>query len=253
MGSISTANAGLVGTASDGVPAILATGDSGVSTLFLSMAERHPDGADADYLRWHSLDHRPEQHRLPSLRASLRMVSTPACRAARAAADPAFAAIDHVMSYFFADAAGLEGFGALSRALSGAGRVPFVLKPVQRGVYTIDRRCAAEPAKAGADVLPWRPTLGIYLLLEEGVTDPAPLAEVAGVAGFWAGASQPTAVSSAGAGQQLTYCFLDDDPVATATRLAPVLRERWAASGIRPLLAAPFHTVVPFEWDRYLP
>lgn len=255
--SVNSVDAGLPGTASDAVPAILATGDSGASTLFLSMAERHPQGADADYLRWHSLDHRPEQHRLPSLRASLRMVSTPACRAARAAADPAFDAIDHVMSYFFADAAGLAEFAALSKALSGAGRVPFVLTPVQRGVYTIERRLAADAAKAGADVLPWRPTLGIYLLLEAlqepAPVDPSPLIEVAGVAGLWSGCSQPTAVSSAGAGQLLTYCFLDDDPVATAARLAPVLQARWAATGAKPLLAAPFHTVVPFQWDRYLP
>ena len=37
-----------------------------------------PTGRDAEYLRWHTLDHRPEQHRLAGVRASLRLVSTPA-------------------------------------------------------------------------------------------------------------------------------------------------------------------------------
>jgi hypothetical protein len=107
----------LPGTPSDEVPEILATGLSDITTLFVSMAKRHPDGADADYLRWHSLDHRPEQQRLTAIKASLRAVSTPECRAARAACDPDFEAIDHVMTYFFTDPGGLEQFNALSIAL----------------------------------------------------------------------------------------------------------------------------------------
>ena len=155
----------LAGAPSDEVPGIAATGDGGITALFVSMAARHPGGADADYLRWHTLDHRPEQHRLASVRASLRVVSTPACRAARAAGDARFDAVDHVMSYFFADIAGLDAFAALSRALGGAGRVPFVLPPVERGVYAVQSRVAAPRARIGADVLPWWPARGLFLLL----------------------------------------------------------------------------------------
>src|ERR1700740_1517376 len=89
----------LVGVPSDQAPAILAEGNSGISMLWLSMATRHPEGKDAEYLRWHTLAHRPEQHRLSSVRASLRVVSTPACRAARAASDPRLDATDHVVTY----------------------------------------------------------------------------------------------------------------------------------------------------------
>src|SRR5207302_5726582 len=60
----------LVGEPSDDVPQMLATGRSDVTTIYVSMTARHPDGRDADYLEWHSLDHRPEQHRLHALRAS---------------------------------------------------------------------------------------------------------------------------------------------------------------------------------------
>lgn len=91
----------LVGTPSDDAPAILATGRTDITTLFVSMSARHPEGHDADYLEWHSLDHRPEQHRLESLRASLRLVSTPACRAARVIANERYEATDHLMTYLF--------------------------------------------------------------------------------------------------------------------------------------------------------
>src|ERR1700733_11525687 len=107
----------LPGTASDDVPGVLATGDGDITTLFVSMATRHPEGTDAEYLQWHTLDHRPEQHRLSAVRASLRLGSTPACRAARAVRHDRFDAVDHVMTYFFSDVAGMDGFLALSTAL----------------------------------------------------------------------------------------------------------------------------------------
>jgi hypothetical protein len=104
----------LPGTPSDEVDGVLAVGRGEIGTLFVSMARRHPEGRDAEYLRWHTLDHRPEQHRLAGVRASLRLVSTPACRAARAHSDERFDAIDHVMTYFFTDQRGLTPFNELS-------------------------------------------------------------------------------------------------------------------------------------------
>lgn len=244
---------GFEGTPSDQAPDILAAGHSRITTLFLSMAERHPDGKDADYLRWHSLDHRPEQHRLAGTRASLRVVSTPECRAARAASTEAFDAIDHVMTYFFSGVGDLEHFGTLSVALRDAGRAPFILPPVQRGVYNVESRQAATDAKAGADVLPWVPVRGVYLLLEEGQASGAGIENIEGITGVWSAASIPTGFSSAGGGQRLSYCFLNGDPVKTAQRLKPLLEKRWQQTDIRPLFAAPFHAIVPYQWDRYLP
>jgi hypothetical protein len=245
----------LPGTPSDDVPDVLAAGRGDIGTLFVSMARRHPEGRDAEYLRWHTLDHRPEQHRLSAVRASLRLVSTPACRAARLAAEERFDAIDHVMTYFFTDEAGLPPFNELSAALGGAGRKLPLLPPVQRGVYSVSRTVAAPRVKIGADVLPWWPTVGVYLLLESA-TAPAPeLTDVAGVAGTWSAQSRPVDASlgSAQPGQLLTYCFLDDDPIDVAARLRPLLSDRWSTPGITPLLAAPFHPVVPHQWDRHVP
>ncbi len=113
---------------------------------------------------------------------------------------------------------------------------------------------AAPGTTVGADVLPWVPTLGIYLLLERGEAGSgAALENVEGVTGVWRAQSVPTPWSSAGEGQQLHLCFLDEDPVAVARRLQPILAARWRSTALLPSLAAPFHTVVPFEWERYLP
>jgi hypothetical protein len=245
----------LPGTPSDEIDEILATGRGDITTLFVSMATRHPEGTDAEYLRWHTLDHRPEQHRLSAVRASLRLVSTPACRAARPPNDRRFDAIDHVMTYFFTDRHGLKGFYELSEALGAADRKVPLLPPVQRGVYTVHEKAAAPRVKIGADVLPWWPVRGVYILVETGSTTPTHLVDAEGVAGVWSATSQSVdpKLVSAGAGQTISYCFLDDDPVLTARRLLPVLQKRWSEGDVEPLFAAPFYTVVPHEWDRLVP
>ncbi len=245
----------LPGTPSDEVADVLAAGRGEITTLFVSMATRHPDGTDADYLRWHTLDHRPEQHRLAAVRASLRLVSTPACRSARAVNGGPLDAVDHVMTYFFTDQAGLRGFNELSTALGDAGRKLPLLPPVERGVYEVQSKSAAPRVKVGSDVLPWVPVRGAFLLVERGPAPVNPLIEVEGVAGVWSGLSQEVDanLASAQANQSITYCFLDGDPIAVAERLRPVLAARWAESGAEPLFAAPFFAVVPYEWDRYVP
>jgi hypothetical protein len=243
------------GTPSDRVPEVVATGRGDITTAFVSMATRHPDGTDAEYLRWHTLDHRPEQHRLSSVRASLRLVSTPQCRAERAFSGGRFDAVDHVMTYFFADLGGLDAFNELSTALGDAGRKLALLPHVERGVYGLQTKVAAPRVKVGADVLPWRPILGAYLMIEHGTAAPAELSAVDGVAGVWSFESLRVdeRLAAAPPGQLLTYCFLDDDPVAVATRLRPLLERRWESTDVTPLFAAPFHPVVPYEWDRYVP
>ncbi|OBF30047.1 hypothetical protein A5724_24730 [Mycobacterium sp. ACS1612] len=245
----------LPGTPSDELTDVLATGTGDVTTLFVSMATRHPDGADAEYLRWHTLDHRPEQHRLSAVRASLRLVSTPACRSARAVSRQPYDDIDHVMTYFFTDQRGMTGFLDLAEALIGAGRKLPLLPPVERGIYEVQSKVSAARIKIGADVLPWWPIRGVYLLLETNATTPAGLTGVDGVAGVWSAASQAVdaRLANAPAGQTIFYCFLDDDPVATAERLRPVLEKRWKNTNVEPLFAAPFHPVVPYDWDRYVP
>jgi hypothetical protein len=104
-------------------------------------------------------------------------------------------------------------------------------------------------------VLPWWPASGVYLVVERGESPVRALVDVPGVAGTWSAVAVPAdaGASTAEVGQRITYCFLDDDPIATAARLRPVLERRWKDTGVTPLLAGPFHIVVPREWSRYVP
>ena len=244
----------LPGTPSDDVDGVLAAGRGDIGTLFVSMARRHPEGRDAEYLRWHTLDHRPEQHRLAGVRASLRLVSTPACRAARAHSAERFDEIDHVMSYFFTDQSGLTPFLELSSALGGADRKLPLLPPVQRGVYAVQQKVAAPRVKIGADVLPWWPAQGVYLLLEHATTPPADLVDVDGVGGVWSVASRTS--TSASQVRPPVSCFRIASSTTTRSRPRTGCDRARRAVGkgrVEPLLAAPFYPVVPYQWDRYVP
>lgn len=217
------------------------------------MSARSATGDDAAYLEWHALDHLPEQYSIPALVHGQRWVSTPACRNARLAGGERLGATDHVVQYLFAaaDAATLDRFFALGAELRAAGRMPVALPPVELGAYEVVERVAADHALVRAEVLPWRPARGVYLVVEEGEGgDLAALAGVPGVAGCWrfrGGRFHERLADTTGLG--LSVCWLDGDPVETAARLAPVLAPRAG----RLLLAAPFEALVPWSWDRALP
>jgi len=223
-----------------------------------SMSARAPAGFDRDYLEWHGLDHLPEQYRIDGLRNGTRWVSTPACRAARATSDPRYDAVDHIVAYLFAapvDVA-LDRFFTLGAELREAGRMPLRLPLVELAGFVRRGGATAARALVDADVLPWRPTRGIYLLIERGT--PAPpdaLLDVPGVAGVWSfeGTDSLHERLAATDDLRLTVAYLDGDPPDVAARLPEVLAPRWASGATSPLLAAPFVTVVPWRWDAALP
>lgn len=243
------------GTPSDALPEVLATGTGDAQFIFLSLSGRDPTGRDADYLAWHSLDHRPEQYRLDGIRNTLRLVSTPACRAARAADAAPYDQVDHIMTYQFAATASMPAFIELGAALDRGGRMAHRLPSIDYLTGDLAGKIASPHALAGADVIPWRPALGVYVLIENGYASPEALLDTAGVAGIWwfHGSQDLPPYGTRSAGKQITYCFLDEDPVGVANELAPKVEARWSAGAVTGLLAAPFHTVVPYDWSRYLP
>jgi hypothetical protein len=247
--------ADLEGTPSDELSDVLATGTSDASFAFISMSAREPGGRDAEYIEWHTLDHRPEQHRLAGLRTSLRLVSTPECRAARAASIERFDGADHVMTYVFAGPESIPGFNALGGALHKAGRMPLRLPTVEFMTADLAGKVANPLAVAGADVLPHRPALGVYLLIEDGHESPESLIDVAGVAGAWwyHGNLAPSPYGTDARGLQVTYLYLDEDPLIVAERLGGLVQKRWVAGDVDGLLAAPYYTIVPFDWARHVP
>jgi hypothetical protein len=245
----------LEGIPSDDLPEVLATGAGDARFVFLSMSKRDRQGRDAEYLAWHSLDHRPEQFRLDGIRNTLRLVSTPACRAARAASAPPYDAVDHIMTYQFASTAAMPAFTKLGAALDRGGRM--VHRLPSAGYHTADLagKIAAPRAVAGADVIPWRPALGVYVMIEEGHASPEALVDVPGVAGvwWWHGFAEASGMGAGSEGKQVTYCFLDEDPAGCAGALAERMRQRWVSGEVIGLLAAAFYCLVPFEWGRHLP
>lgn len=245
----------LEGTPSELLPDVLATGQTDAEFVFLSLSERDSNGRDADYLAWHSLDHRPEQFRLGGIRNTLRLVSTPECRAARAANAPPYDRIDHIMTYQFASTASMPAFTELGAALDRGGRMVHRLPSLGYLTGGLAGKIAAPRAVAGADVIPWRPALGVYVMIEEGAASPASLIDVPGVAGvwWWQGSADGSGMGAEAAGKQITYCFLDEDPATCAAALGAAMQARWASSAVKGLLAAAFYCVVPYEWGRHLP
>jgi len=247
-----------MGTPSDLTSEVTRHGRTDVRAAVLSMSARSPDRQDADYLEWHGLDHLPEQYRISALRSGCRWVSTPACRAARAASAARFDDADHVVAYLFADPlrAGLDTFFDLGADLRAVGRMPLRLPMVELAGYELTDTAAASRSLVGGDVLPWRPARGVYVLIEDG--EPVridPLLEVPGVAGAWTylgtGSLHPRLASTDGL--RLSLLYLDDDPPTVARALVDELDRRWRSGTTSPLLAAPFVTVVPWAWAAALP
>ncbi|HEY3143378.1 MAG TPA: hypothetical protein VGJ86_19730 [Acidimicrobiales bacterium] len=217
----------------------------------LSMSARHPDGDDAAYLEWHMLDHLPEQYRIAAIRSGQRWVSTARCRKARLVSKAPFDAVDHLVSYLFADDA-LDEFFRLGGELRGLDRMPILLPRIHVGIWDLVDKAANPAALVAADVVPWRPNRGVYLILDRtGSTDAAAaLACVDGVAGVWRfqGTSGRHARAQDCGEIEATICYLDGDPVGAAEAIAAHI-----LPGESMMLAAPFESMVPFDWDRVLP
>ena len=207
----------------------------------LSLSARSPEGDDAAYVEWHSLDHLPEQYSLRSLVHGQRWVSTPECRAARASGAAALDATDHAVQYLFADKGSLDRFFALGAELREAGRMPLRLPPVELAAYAF---VDAQARDVRAEVLPWRPNRGAYLIVSEAPIELPDLDGVAGTSRYVGANFHERLVDTRG--RHLTVCYLDGEPAAVGAAITAALDQPV-------LLGAPFASLTPFEWDRSLP
>ena len=100
--------------------------------------------------------------------------------------------------------AGLKAFHDLGRELAERRAYPRSPSPGRTRRVRLDGRGSRARAKVGADVLPWWPAAGVYLLVEHGTAAAADLAEVAGRGRRVVGptvASTPALFSTAQMGQ----------------------------------------------------
>ncbi len=237
---------------------------------YFSLSAHAESGDDRPYLAWHQLDHMPEQYQLPGLVLGQRWAATDGCRAARIAADDRWAGAEHVVCYLMGEPLEdtVDGFLDLGRRLAGMGRFPLHLPSCYRGGLVLLEAYAAPRVLVGADVVPFRPHRGVYLVVERAGDErwdahhrraaarslPV-LLETDGVAGAWVfGTSPGMRRDNFSPGDlRMTVCYLDGEPVEVAGRVQEVLRPAWADAPAPPLLAGPYESLVRWDWERFGP
>ncbi|MEX1008159.1 MAG: hypothetical protein WD271_10000 [Acidimicrobiia bacterium] len=229
-----------------------------------SLSASSADGDDSRYLRWHHLDHLPQQYEIPGMLFGQRWVSTPECRATRAVQSERFEPVNHVVHYLFGEpvAQVVDDFFALRDHLIEIGRFPERLpNRLVSGGEPVEAH-AATSALVTADVVPYRPNRGAYLVIERvdaanegGRWSPVhvrALLAIDGVAGLWSFAPttlRPDEFSKSG--YSVSVLYLDQDPVRVAKPIGSVLADRWEGAAITPAFAAPFVSLQPFDYEQH--
>jgi hypothetical protein len=143
---------------------------------FFSFTEITVPSAHHQYNEWHQLDHLPQQYEVPGITFGQRWVSTPACAEARAFEDGRLAGVHYMTLYLVSGpvAENLERFRRLGETLRAAGRFHEQRRARLSGPFAIARTEAADRVKVSARVVPFRPNLGVYVIVEPALhPDPA--------------------------------------------------------------------------------
>ena len=207
-----------------------------VAVGFFSFTEVTDPAEHHAYNEWHQLDHMPEQFPLPGIVYGQRWVSTPACRAARAASGPLLDPIHYVTLYLMAEPidATLRDFYSLGKYLHEVDRFHLHRKAHLSGPFAVETTAAAPRVLVSAAAVPYRPHRGVYVTVGD-TRDVATLCATDGVAGAWAFAD---------ADRRITVAWIDGDVAATGAALgggAPADAE----------FAGAFETITPWEWTWF--
>jgi hypothetical protein len=225
----------------------------------------HPD-EQAEYLRWHLLDHMPEQYQLPGMLLATRWLMDDECANATLHSSPPFDGLRSVMQYLVGDPVQqtLDDFLELGQRLRELGRFPVRMPSLQLSAYALLRADAAPRVLVSGGVVPFRPHRGILLIVEEATPGPAldewsnwvhvehtaELLSVEGCAGACVFGTTST-WSTPGrfdVGHQLvTVVYCDEDVVEVASAADDVVRERWRTGVVRPVVASPLRSMVRWE------
>ncbi|MCU1442953.1 MAG: hypothetical protein JWQ59_1103 [Cryobacterium sp.] len=249
---------------------------------FFTFVRLTEPGVDAEYNRWHFLDHRPENLALPGVAWGDRWKQSVRCKELATDVDPMFAAIDYVAMYWFRPpySETLAAWNKLAEDSFRWGRgpqLPGVERPL-RGFYAPVKGYVAPRILVAPDVLPFRPNLGMLVTLAryedrfsrathqqytwyDRVRIPA-LLDVPGVAGAWtfslhetvAKPWAPDVPSFEKDSLRLTLLYFDEDPAMTTKALREREAQLDADGGQAPspeseqtLLSFPVESISP--WD----
>jgi hypothetical protein len=192
---------------------------------------------DDDYLRWHLLDHMPEQYQLAGMLHGVRWNGEEAS----------------VVNYLIGDPVQVthDEFFALGRSLAEAGRFPHQRPSVELDFLALTSAQAAPTAMVSAEVVPFRPHRGVYLLVETAAAAEDPtLLDVPGVAGVWTYAPTDTWTLHPRCEpdpRYITVVYLDGDVDATAAAIEPLIERRRATGGVR--FAGALRSTI--KWDAW--
>ena len=236
-----------------------------VKAGIFSVTPPAPPDDDGSYLRWHLLDHMPEQYQLPGLVHAMRWIADGEYLDSPIVASGPLVQVGNVVNYLVGDPVQqtLDDFMELGGRLAEVGRFPQRRPSLQLRMLALLRWYAAPRALISPEVVPFRPHRGVLVIVEQPSGDnrsdwlqwlhtehyPAVLT-TPGTAGGWMYGSTsswklPPALQ--GDPQYITVIYLDDDPLATTKALAPLVEERWASGAVRPLFAGPLRTMTKWE------
>jgi hypothetical protein len=223
-------------------------------------------GDDGGYLRWHLLDHMPEQYQLPGIVYGLRWIADGDYPSHRLASNGPLGQVGNAVHYLVSDPVEqtFDDFVALGRALRENGRFPITRPSLQVAGLRLLQWRSSPHALISAEVVPFRPHRGVLLIVEEAVQGrpsqwlqwlhaehyPALLA-TPGTAGAWTfGSTNEWNPANRGwrtDPQYITVVYLDEDPLATTAALASLVEERWRSGAVRPVFAGPMRTMIGWE------
>jgi hypothetical protein len=229
---------------------------------FFSFTEVTDPAEHRSYNEWHQLDHMPEQYPIPGVVYGQRWVSTPACRRARAVDSEPLAPVHYMTLYLMGEPVDetLVEFRALGEQLHAAGRFHQHRRSRLSGPLLVTGTVAAPRVLVSADAVPYRPNLGVYVVVRDGtaaVGDDALLRKALvgahGVAGVWSFATSARFDHHGWhpGNRTVTVCYLDATPLETASELGALVRATVDDDSTSVVFAGPLETITPWRWDWF--
>ena len=240
-----------------------------VKAGIFSLTSVPPADDDGSYLRWHLLDHMPEQYQLPGIVYGLRWIADDDYLDHRLAANGPLGKVGNAVHYLVSDPVEetFDDFVALGRTLRDNGRFPVTRPSLQVAGLRLLQWRSSPHALVSAEVVPFRPHRGILLIVEEPTDGrsnewlqwlhaehyPALLA-TPGTVGAWTFGSTTAWQMPRGwrtDAQYITVVYLDDDPLIVTDALASLIEGRWRSAAVRPVFAGPLRTMISWEaWPK---
>ncbi len=238
-----------------------------VKAAFFSLTPPNPSDDDGSYLKWHLLDHMPEQYQLPGIQFALRYIADGDYLTSRIAGDDTLGEVGNVVNYLVGDPVQQthDDFWEVGLRLAERGRFPERRPSLQIRMPALLSWYASPQALVSAEVVPFRPHRGVVVIVERPVGDDISrwltwlhsehypmLLQTPGVAGAWMyGTTSTWKVHpiAEGGPEYTTVIYLDDDPLSVAKLLRPLIEQRWDSGAVQPRFAGPLRTMI--EWEAW--